>query len=273
MVKTLVAFAAFVAVTLSSPAHAEMELSKYPRAYKGGEGLVVKVVSLKGEKKQALIEFTGVDTEIDGVVFLADQADDGKALSITLHGEPYWPLRSEESWYGWKQMNAYLPEMVTKAVHLYYDEKESKQVDAAKLLATHKKQTKDGTIKELAKWNRPARELRNNENFAKEAQFAAKKCDMQVPATIAWKSVTDDHLKELSISGYCDAPLTAMRRLCERSDKNKKAAVKSKVKKVVCTFGPAMKLVLGADGTLQWTTSKDASNADDFATNNLDNLL
>ena len=30
---------------------------------------------------------------------------------------------------------------------------------------------------------------------------------------------------------------------------------------------------LGADGTLTWKTAKDATNADDFATNNLENQL
>lgn len=86
--------------------------------------------------------------------------------------------------------------------------------------------------------------------------------------------MTDDHLKTISISGYCEAPLAAMRNLCERSKDPKKVQVKAKVKKVYCTFGATgMKLTLGADGTLTWKTAKDASNADDFATSSLDNQL
>ena len=56
MMKSLAALALFAGFALSSAAHAEMELSKYPRVYKGGEGLVIKVVSLKGggDKKQAV---------------------------------------------------------------------------------------------------------------------------------------------------------------------------------------------------------------------------
>lgn len=272
MMKSIAAWALFAGFALSSTAHAEMELSKYPRVYRGGEGLVIKVVSTKGEKKQALVQVSGVDTEIDGVVFLADEDDGGKALKITLHGEGYWILRSQESWYGWKTMETYLPEHVTKAVEVYYDEKESKKVQSSALLAAHKKQTKDGTIAKLAKWNRAEREKYNNDEYAKEAKFSDEKCGAKMPASIVWKTVTDDHLKELSIAGYCAAPLYATRSLCEKSPEKKKA-VTGKVKKVVCSFGAAMKLTLGADGTLNWVTAKDAANADDFARNNLENLL
>lgn len=274
MMKLLAASVLFACASLSSPARAAMELSKYPRAYKGGEGLLVKIVSVKGEKKQALIEVTGVDTEIDGVVFLGEEDDGGKSLKITLHGKDYWPMRSQESWYGWKQISVFLPEHSTEAVHVHYDEGASKKIDADEMLKIHNKQMKDGTIKELAKWNRATREKNNEGYYAKEREVTEKRCDMKFTTQIDWKSVTDDHLKTISISGYCEAPLTAMRMLCERSQDNKKAAVKAKVKRVLCTLGESgMKLTLGSDGTLTWKTAKDASNADEFAKSNLENQL
>lgn len=163
MKKLLAVLATLAYASLSSPvARAEMELSKNPRAYKGGEGLLVKIVSVKGDKKQALIEVTGVDTEIDGVVFLGEEDDGGKSLKIQLHGKDYWPMRSQESWYGWKQISIFLPERITEAVHVYYDEQASKKIDAEGMLKSHNKQMKDGTIKELTKWNRATRE-KNNE--------------------------------------------------------------------------------------------------------------
>ena len=248
---------------LSSSAHAAMELSKYPRVYKGGEGLVVKVVSVKGEKKQALVQLSGVDTELDGVVLLTEEVSAGKgtALKTVLHGEDVWV------------MDVYLPETPTKPTNVHYDEKESKKVKGDAMLKTYEKQKKDGSLAKLQAFNRADREKAQNKSYAEEIKSTADACGFKVPAAIDWKSVSDQLFKDnISIHGYCSPPLSALRRLCDKSPALK-AAVKSKVKSVGCRFASAMKLTLGANGVVSWITAKDSSNQDDYAQANLENAL
>ncbi len=264
--------ALLAALALSSSAFA-LEISKYPRAYKGGEGLVVKVVSVKGEKKQALVQISGVDTELDEIVLLTEEVNAGKgtALKTRLHGEDVWVMRSDETWYGWKSMDVYLPETPTKSTNVYYDEAASKKVKGDALLKAYEKQKKDGTHAKLQKFNRADREKAQNKYYAEEVQSTADACGFKIPATIDWKAVSDDLLKDISIHGYCTPPLSALRSLCGKSP-DLKAKVKAKVKSVACTFGATMKVTV-AGGVVQWTTHKDSSNQDDFAQNNLQNAL
>lgn len=262
-------FAAFLTFDASA-----MEISKYPRVYKGGEGLVVKVVSLKSEKKQALVEISGIDTELDGIVLLTEEVIQGKgsALQYRLHGEDRFIIRSDETWYGWKSMEVYLPETPTKSVGVYYDEKESKKVKGEALLRRYEKTKKDGTLAKLEKFNRADREKQQNKYYAEEAAHTEKACGIKLPAAIDWKTVTDDMMKDISIYGYCQAPLDALRWICDKGPE-KKAAVQKKVKKVGCRFGTAMKITVSGDGLVAWTTYKDAANASDFAQANLENAL
>lgn len=263
-----------LAVLAPAAAAAEMQLSKYPRVYKGGEGMVVTVVSLKGEKKQALVEITGIDTELDGIVLLTEEINAGKgtALTTTLHGETVWLLRSDETWYGWKRMEVYLPETPTKSTDIHYDEKASKQAKPESLAKRHQSQLKDGTIGKLQKFNRADREKAQNKYYADEIKSTEEACGYKIPADIDWKSVTDELLKEISIHGYCSPPLSALRSICGKSAADK-ANVKKRVKKIACKFGAAMKITLGDDGTISWVTHKDSANQDDFAQNNLVNAL
>lgn len=271
--RTTFAAAALLSLFSLSFEASAMEISKYPRVYKGGEGLVVKVVSVKGEKKQALVELSGVDTELDGIVLLTEEVNAGKgtALKTRLHGEDVWVMRSDESWYGWKSMEVYLPETPTKSTGVYYDEKASKKVKGEALLKTYEKQKKDGTLAKLQAFNRKEREAAQNKYYAEEIQSTADSCGFKIPATIDWKSVSDDLLKDISIYGYCTPPLSALRGICGKSP-DQKAKVKSKVKSVTCTFGAAMKVTLSS-GVVQWVAAKDSSNQDDFAQNNLQNAL
>lgn len=250
----------------ASPALSEtLKPSKYPRVYRGGEGITVTVIPLMpSPEKDALVEVKGIETKIDEVV-LRHKAVEGNdpAWSTTIAGEGFWTLRSEKIW-GWKRLLLILPEKPMETIDMVYDEKASKKVKAQEFVKRHEKQLKDGTIQKLAAWNRSERESGNNESFNKDLAAMNQACGTKITANIDWKSVTDEHLKRLSISSYCSPGINALADACTKPEA--KGKITKSVKSLICRFTEKdLKMKLEADGSIQWLTHSDASNVDDFA--------
>src|SRR5262249_22022446 len=73
-------------------------------------------------------------------------------------------------------------------------------------------------------------------------------------------------LLKYSVSSFCGNPLGELRRLCESPEG--KAWVSDKVKRLRCTLAEGKKtlsLTVAADGTLDWSTSTEAYNQEEFA--------
>jgi hypothetical protein len=263
---------ALVSLFLSTAANGQaLKLSKYPKVFKGEEGVVVTVVTVMPEtSNKALVQVTGIDNEdLDGKVFLHEIQDQGrtKAMVLVVDGQERTRLRAEQD-YWWKQFNLYLP-MKEGSIGLYYDEKASKAANAGKLLAQYNKTDKKLQDK-LAQFNRKANEARHNEELAKVDKDTTTTCGTPIKTSIAWKSVTDDVLKEYSIYSFCGEVADRLDSLC-RDDAKMKASAK-KIAKVNCQFGPKLKLTRAGD-TINLTVEPETPNQEDFVASYLKNEL
>jgi hypothetical protein len=106
--------------------------------------------------------------------------------------------------------------------------------------------------------------------LAKNVEQTTKKCDSAFTVKFDWSGVPLSSLKEFSASGYCDAALQGIRRVCD--DAPGRDAVKQKIKSMTCGFGTERAISL-KDGSLAYTINFKSSNDADFVyaylTNNL----
>jgi hypothetical protein len=245
--------------------------SKYPKVFKGDEGVVVTVVPLMPEStNKALVQVSGIDDEdLDGKVFLHEVQDQGrsKAMTLVVDGTERTRLRAERE-YWWKSFNLYLPNK-QDSVSLYYDEKLSKAANGNKLLAQYNKSDKKIQDK-MAKFNRQANEARHNEELAKLDKETSATCGSSLKTTIAWKSISDDVLKKYSIYSFCGEVADRLDSLCRDDAKLKPNA--KKIAKVNCQFGPKLKLSRAGD-TVNLIVEPETGNQEDFVASFLKNEL
>ena len=106
--------------------------------------------------------------------------------------------------------------------------------------------------------------------LARNVEHTTKKCGSGFAVKFDWTGVPNDALKEFSASGYCDAALQGIRRVCE--DALGKDAVKQKIKSMTCGFGGERSISL-KDGSLTYTINFNSANDADFVYAYLQNNL
>jgi len=235
------------------------------KVYSGTEGEEVAVVPLtpRSEKK-FILRVKGTGSEFDGLVFPYEQNDwstrstEQFNYSTQWHGRKYTALHVRDTKY-----ELYVPGR-QRSIRLAYDEKKTAALKPEEVYAQHQKQMKDGTLAKLMAFDRKGEESSHNKEFAATLQEMNNACGTSVAARIDWSSINEDQLKELSISSFCGTPLTSLKDLCTASAIAKQT-IQEKVKQVSCRFGSALEPKIEADRVI-WTTSRDASNQDKFAT-------
>jgi hypothetical protein len=265
--KWLVSFCVGLGFLAGTASAEDLKLSKYPKVYKGEEGVEVTVAQVMPEDKNlALIKVTGIDHDIDGKVFLHQIQVQGRAQAyvITVDGTERTRMRADDG-YWYKQYELYLPNSI-KAVSVWYDEKLSKKADAAALLKAY---NKDKALQEkMAKFDRKANEARHNTELAKVDADTNKTCGSSIKTTIDWPTVKDEVLQKYSIYSYCGEVSDRFDSLCRDSNEGKVAA--KKVKKVTCKFASKLKLSRAGDHiTLE--VEPETGNQEDFVSAYLKN--
>jgi hypothetical protein len=235
------------------------------KVYSGTEGEEVAVVPLSPRSaKKFILRVKGTGSEFDGKVFPYELNDWSTSSTVQLnyttqwHGRDYTALNVRGQRY-----ELYVPGR-QQAIHLAYDEKKTAALKPEEVYAQYQKLQADGTLAKLMAFDRKGEAASHDKDYAAVVRELNNACGTSMTAAIDWSSVTDDDLKELSISSYCETPLNALKDLCKVSNIAKQT-VQSKVKQVSCRFGPAVEPKLEGD-RLIWTTHKDASNQDKFAT-------
>lgn len=236
--------------------------------FTGSEGVRIEVVELKAEGA-ALIHVTGTRSEVEGKVLEHRISEEGDRMYYTtqIYGRDQNTLVREKSRYGGDpSWTLYVRGSDVSGMQLGYDQKASSELDTVALYRKFEDQRADGTLEALQRFDRQ-REQRDEETALAEAVASAKEaCKTEVAASIDWSTIDDDTLKELSIAGYCEPGLNAMRQLCE--SQAARGFFASSVEKYQCRFGSEMRLTI-ADRTMTWTTTREGSNMDDFARNAL----
>ncbi|WP_246356917.1 hypothetical protein [Pyxidicoccus fallax] len=235
------------------------------KVYSGTEGEEVAVVPLTPRTdKKFIIRVRGTGSEFDGLVFPYELNDWSTSSTTQLnyktqwHGRGYTALHVRDQRY-----ELYVPGR-QQAIRLTYDEKKTQSLKADEVYSQYQKLQKDGTLAKLMAFDRKGEAARHDKAYAEVLHEMNTACGTSVAASIDWSSVTDDHLKELSISSYCEPPLSALKGLCAVSNIAKQT-VREKVKQVSCRFGDGQEPKLEADRVI-WMTHKDASNQETFAT-------
>ncbi|QSQ23348.1 hypothetical protein JY651_51175 [Pyxidicoccus parkwayensis] len=235
------------------------------KVYSGPEGEEVAVVPLAPRSaKKYLLRVRGTGSEFDGKVFpyelndWSSRSSDRFNYTTQWHGRGYSALVVRDQTY-----ELYVPGR-QQEIRVTFDEKKTAALKPEEVYAQYQKLQADGTLTKLMAFDRKGEAAQQDKAYAETLLEMNNACGTAVTAAIDWNSVTDDQLKELSISNYCESPLTALKELCKVSNVAKQT-VKEKVKQVSCRFGPELETKLEAD-RLIWTTSKDASNQEQYAT-------
>jgi hypothetical protein len=258
-----------ISVLTAAPSSADMSLSKYPKAYKGREGVMVVVVPLAPkEKNQALIKVSGVDTVIDGQVFLYDLGHEGRAEAYTMtwDGQRRTRLRMDQGDWG-RGVTLYLPDR-REEIGVSHNEEASKKIRGEDLLDTYL--NRRPASDRGGKLNVPTARRQDDQRITEKKTKAEQACRATFALRVDWQTISEEQIRMLQISAYCGHVLDALVKVC--ADDLGRKAVGAKVKRIECRFGKAMKAQLGG-GLLSWTTHEEGLNQSvyvkDFLLSNL----
>lgn len=245
----------------SARAAAPVEAGK---VFIGPEGEEVALVPLTPrESKKFLVRVQGTGTEFDGMVLPHEANESGSATPqvnyyTQRHGRAFTTLLMRGSRY-----QLYAPGK-RDGIPVKYDEARTQKLKAEDVYSQHQKQQKDGSLAKLMAFDRKGEMAGHDGEYAEQLQALNASCGASVAGTIDWSTISEELLKGYSIASFCGTPLQALVSLCERSQEAKRT-VQAKVKQVDCRFGAALEPRLEAQRVV-WTTAKDASNQEEFAT-------
>jgi hypothetical protein len=102
------------------------------------------------------------------------------------------------------------------------------------------------------------------------ANGANRDCGTSIAITFDWSGLQESDLSSYSPSGWCEAALDGLRRVC--ADAPGKEAVKEQIKSMTCGFGPERSISL-KDGVVDYKMSFRSTNDADFVFESLENAL
>jgi hypothetical protein len=262
-----------VVLGAAAPARADSPVEP-GKVFTGDEGLTVAIVPLRPRADgKVLVQVTGSGGDFDGKVIphkVTVLGDRKSNFATTYHGRDWVTIAVRDSWWEAQRYSLGLPGRRDDPV-VRFDDQKTKALKADDVYKLYQKQQADGTLKALATFDRKAETAAQEKQLARVTDEFAKGCGAKLALKVTWASITDDDVKDLSIASFCGEPVTAMREMCEQSNEAKKA-ISAQVKSLVCTMGKSMKLDLQG-ATLEWTTSRDASNVGDFTKQYLNKKL
>ncbi|MCZ2497883.1 hypothetical protein GN316_14050 [Xylophilus sp. Kf1] len=260
MRKTVAALLCTVACSTSFA----LELAAYPKVFNGPEGSEV-VLAPTADGKSALFKISGVRHAVDKVVFLAKVqpwSRSKEAYVTNFDGRESAMVQKMDGEYGGgDRYVAYLPGN-PKELELSYNEKKSKALKPAELLAAYEKQKQQGVQEKLARFDRNKSVENGRTQLSEIDKEASASCGSPVKTTVDWAAIDDEKLKTLSVHSFCGTVARNMQRLCRDDGANfkKKAAALGQID---CQFGPELKArVVGQK--VVFTTESNAPNQDDF---------
>lgn len=232
---------------------AELVAGKYPKVYKGSEGLEVTVVPLEDtEPKRYLVQVKGVESRIDDVVQMYTERQNGKTtmLYTYVNDKAFHTIHFRDSTYSsGRDVSMFLPEAPTKSVNLWYDEKASKQVDSVSLVKRHQKQREDGTIEKVEIAREKEWKGFVNGVFKRVVDDAEAPCGGGIGAKIDWDSVDKSLHGKIALASRCVQPVEVLERMCS-ADQGAKYA--KKISGITCVVSNGQSLSLDSGKRLVW---------------------
>lgn len=255
---------AAIVCAIASANVSALELASYPKVFTAGEGVEV-VIAPTADGKQALMRISGVNHPVDKVVFLTRVERWGgstDAYVTTIDGRDSGMVQKKGSVYGGgDRYVAYLPGRKQEYA-LSFDEKKTKAMKPATLLASYESQNQQGVQQKLARFDREKHVTQGQAALAATDAAASASCGVPVKTTVDWAAINDDRLKKVSVQGYCGAVAAGLDRMCGDASANFKQKAGA-LSQITCQFGPELRARV-VDRKVVFTTEENAPNQDDF---------
>ncbi len=239
--------------------------------FTGPKGIELTIVTL--EDGTRLAHLSGIDSILSGKVVRATTKKVSSTTTVNVtqvNGKGRWFFHEKSNRYrpGAFTYNLFAPKSAReyKGVELYRNAARSKTVNTNKLREKHLKQLADGTLANLAKFDRPKTEKKALARLSKVLASANKTCSTSIKASINWKTIDDKIILAESVSSRCGFIASSMRHLCKFNAA--KTVFKSAIKEIRCAYGPRLGIKL-EDGVLHWTLAKGSKDAASYATKSL----
>jgi len=244
-----------------------LELAKYPIELNSGEGVNV-VIAPTTNKKQALVKVTGVNHDIDGIVFLTDLKPHGsnKAYKYTYDGSQR-SLVSVEEGYRCCSYKLYIPD-TRDGTYLSKKEKTTPGI-VDDLKALYEQQLSQGTQAELAKFNREKNLAHQQKNISAANNEIDKQCGLKIKTNVNWESIDDENLNKYAVGSYCAQVANEMANMCKKDQSFKNDI--EQFNAIECKFTNELKLRKNGN-TLIFKTAPKAANQRQFIESYLLNL-
>jgi hypothetical protein len=240
------------------------------KAYSSEAGEHVTIVPLEpAEVHKALVAFEGTKSELDGKVLVANVDRD--------RGTGYWTeWRGRHQRFVTVHNRGGFEDLVLSAVgyptytHLKLDTGRTAAIQPEKVLAKYADQEGDKKYQALLKFDRKFWETDAQNDLALADAETNKACGSKLKTTVAWDTVTDETLNELSFGSYCRGPVESLAKLCERSDEAKRAI--QKVQAVECRVDTAAALKMESQKVIWSIVKGETVQPDKTTTFFVDNL-
>jgi len=232
------------------------------RVLTGADGVRVSIAEFDAE--DAYVKIMGIRSPVAGIVFPATVVDNGRRLEwvTTRDGRPFHPIHRESLPGGSYRWMLYAPGLQDGVV-LERSEELSGTLDGAALHEEHYAQVNDGTLERVQSFDREAAQERNEEALARYLELTERECGSMPEWTIDWESISDEVLKEKSISSYCDGILSGMRNVC-RFDPGKQLV--ATIESVTCRWNDGAEGGVSREGNaLSWVIFDGLMNASQVA--------
>jgi hypothetical protein len=231
----------------------------------------VELAHLK-EPNKALIRVFGSGSELDGVPLPYHyESSDARRRWVTQHRG-----RERSVLYGRRKRDGEAP----YRIHLpgSRSNRPAEQVEdvqdglGEEIATAYVEHARSGKVAELQEFDRAYEIEGEKEAYQSSLQRVREQCgDDSLNASIDWSTVDDERLLDTSISGYCDAPLYALRSVCD--DAGGAPWVSERIDQVTCRIvsGERPELTL-QDTTLMYEAPLEGVNLDRKAQKSIRNL-
>ncbi|RKH44772.1 hypothetical protein D7Y23_27035 [Corallococcus sp. AB050B] len=242
------------------------------KVYSNEAGEKVTLIGLEpGDSHKALVAFDGTKSELDGQVLVASvNSERGKT-----HYWTQWRGRSQrfvsvENRGGYEDL-IFSDVNHTGYTHLKPDTGKTGALKVEKIFERYQDLEGDKKYQGMLVFDRKFWANQAEVQLAEALAETNKACGSKLTSTVAWDSITDAQINDISFGSYCVGALESLQKLCARSDEAKRA-VQEKLQTVECRMDAQQALKLEARKVIWSVTERDTVQPDAATTFFTDNL-
>ncbi|WP_147468359.1 MULTISPECIES: hypothetical protein [Corallococcus] len=242
------------------------------KVYSNEAGERVTLIGLEpGDSHKALVAFDNTKSELDGQVLVASvNSERGKT-----HYWTQWRGRSQrfvsvENRGGYEDL-IFSDVNHTGYTHLKPDTGKTGALKVEKIFERYQDLEGDKKYQGMLVFDRKFWANQAEVQLAEALAETNKACGSKLTSTVAWDSITDAQINDISFGSYCVGALESLQKLCARSDEAKRA-VQEKLQTVECRMDAQQALKLEARKVIWSVTERDTVQPDAATTFFTDNL-